>query len=366
MKTNDYMARAIALAERGRGRTNPNPMVGAVIVKKDTVIGEGYHKHVGGPHAEVEAIRGAAGSVKGAKMYVTLEPCSIEGRTPPCTDLIIDSGIKEVVIGAIDPNPRVNGRGIEKLKIAGINVSVAGDFSKKIADQNEIFFKYIKTGKPFTLCKAAVSVNGSISFRKGEKSKLSSEAADKFCHRLRDEYDAIMVGVETVITDDPQLTARLNGKNTRNPIRVVVDSAARMPPESQIAAGAKNIPTYLATLKNADQSRLEKLMAGGINIISVKADRDRVDLEDLLDWLGRLEISSLIIEGGAALFTSFVKKDLVDKYIFVITPVLIGGKDKVELINTDIDLLKKMRLADVHKLGPDLIAEYYPEDQRED
>jgi diaminohydroxyphosphoribosylaminopyrimidine deaminase/5-amino-6-(5-phosphoribosylamino)uracil reductase len=355
-----HMKKAIELAEMGRGTTSPNPMVGAVIIDDDgIVVSEGYHKKAGEPHAEVNAIKAAAGDISGKTMVVTLEPCNHFGRTPPCTRAIIEAGLKKVVVGMIDPNPKCSGGGIKALRDANIEVEY-GLLSEEIAKQNEVFIKYVLTSRPFVLVKVAISLDGKISEAPGTVSRITGNEAHVRVHEMRNEHDAIMVGIGTVLSDDPQLTTRLDHQETRNPIRVVVDSHARLPLHSNIAATARAIPTLLATTTNASADLLSDLELTGVQAIKLHSWDGAVDLELLLEELGSRDISSVLVEGGGKLIASFVRVGLVDKYVFFIAPKLIG-KPGVDLIGGALDKIAGLRIEKVEKVGADLMVEAYPE-----
>lgn len=354
------MNRAIDLAEMGRGMTSPNPMVGAVIVDDDgNIISEDYHRRVGDSHAEVNAIKAAGEDVSGKTMIVTLEPCNHYGRTPPCTKAIIKAGLKKIVVGMIDPNPKCSGSGIKTLRDANIEVEY-GLLSEEIAKQNEVFIKYIATSRPFVLVKAAMSLDGKISEALGTVSRITGDEAHVKVHEMRNEYDAIMVGIGTVLTDDPQLTTRLDREGMRNPTRVIVDSHARLPLNSHIAKTARIVPTLLATTTNASTDHLNELESTGIEAIKLHSWDGSVDLELLLEELGGREISSVLVEGGSKLVASFVRAGLVDKYVFFIAPKIIG-KTGVGLIGGALDKNAGLRIDMVEKVGADLMVEAYPE-----
>lgn len=359
LNESEIMEKALKLAEKGRGRTSPNPLVGAVIVNNERIVGEGYHQRAGGSHAEAAAIQDAGHQANGATLYVTLEPCCIEARTPACTDLIIKSGVKEVVIGSLDPNPKVNGRGAAILKKAGVKVRVDDRYRQRVADQNEIFFKYITTGRPFLLAKMALSMDGKITAARGERALLTGVKAKLKVHELRDQFDAIIVGVDTVIVDNPSLTARIEGKKTKNPIRIIVDSRARIPLDSEVVVTAEKTPTFLAVLSGAGPSKLEKLSEYGVNIIEVKGRNKRVDLANLLDWAGGLELTSVLLEGGARLFTGFLEQELIDKFVFFVAPIIMGGAESVDMIGSNSLLMKRLRIANFELVEPDIMIEAY-------
>lgn len=321
-----YMKLALDLAAKGRGKVSPNPMVGAVIVKDGKVIGEGYHMKYGEAHAEVNAFNNAEAAeedVTGATIYVTLEPCSHYGKTPPCADKIIEKKISRVVIGSVDPNPLVAGNGIRKLRQAGIEV-VTGVLEDECNKLNEVFMKFIVSKEPFVIMKAAMSLDGKIATASGESKWITSEEARKEVHKLRNEVTAIMVGVGTVIKDNPELTCRI--ENGKNPIRIIVDSKLRIPMESKVISGLDKAKTIIAVTDKADNDKLSKLAELGVTILTVKTKEERVDLRDLMIKLGALKIDSILLEGGGTLNYSALNQGIVDKVQFYIAPKIIGGE----------------------------------------
>ncbi len=309
-----FMKKAIDLAAKGEGFVNPNPLVGALIVKDGRIIGEGYHQLYGGPHAEVNAFNNANEDVTGAVMFVTLEPCAHYGKTPPCALKIVEKKISKVVIAKTDPNPLVNFKGIEILQKAGIQVEY-GLLEKNVSDQNEIFLKYIATKKPFVAVKYAMTIDGKIATETGDSKWISNEKARKYVHKLRNKYMAIMVGVNTIISDDPQLNTRLSGKS-RNPIRIVIDPQLRIPRDAYVIQSAKQQATWIVSTKT-DKNLTEQ----GVRIIQM----DTIDLNHLSDILGQEKIDSVLIEGGAYTHAQAIKSGIVDKVYAFIAPKLIGG-----------------------------------------
>lgn len=319
-----YMTKAIALAKKGRGKVNPNPMVGAVIVKNGQIIGEGYHKAYGLGHAEVNAFSTCKESAEGATLYVTLEPCSHYGKTPPCVERVIKEKVSRVVVGSLDPNPLVAGSGISKLKAAGIAVTV-GVLEKECYQLNKVFMKYIVTKEPFVVMKTAMSLDGKIATATGESKWITGEVARREVHKLRNEMMGIMVGSETVLKDNPFLNCRLEGG--RNPIPIVVDSRLRLPLESHLVMGAPESKLIVATLKSAALKKKEDLQARGVRILEIEAKEGHVDLRRLIKELGSMDIDSILLEGGATLNEAALKACIVDEVICYISPKLIGGKN---------------------------------------
>lgn len=318
----EYMRRAIALARRGEGRTSPNPPVGALIVRAGEVVGEGYHPEAGKPHAEIYALRAAGERARGAEIYVTLEPCSHFGKTPPCADALIKAGIKRVYVGVVDPNPQVAGRGIERLRNAGIEVQV-GILETECRNLIRAFSCYIRTGRPYTIYKAAMTLDGNTATAGGESRWISGEESRRRVHRLRDRVDAIMVGVETVCYDDPLLTTRLDSGCGRDPLRVVVDSQLRTPRQSRILQ-LQTGQTMIATIC-ADQEKHKFFRDHGVDIIQLSGESGRVPLPQLWLELGQRQIQTLLLEGGATLAAAALKAKLIDRLMIFVAPKVFGG-----------------------------------------
>lgn len=326
MRHEHFMSRALQLAELGRGKTSPNPLVGSVIVQNGRMVGEGYHRQAGTPHAEIHALRDAGEKAKGAVMYVTLEPCCHYGRTPPCTKSIIEAGVKEVVVGMADPNPLISGKGIKSLKDAGIRVLV-GVLEKEARLQNESYIKYIITKRPFVTLKAAISLDGKIATRTGDSKWITGEEARVMVHRMRGTNDAVMVGIGTVLADDPLLTVRLEGEY-RQPRRVIMDSSLRIPEASRIVKTASEIPTVMAAVKGRySEAKRVELEGAGLEIWDLPAVQGRADLLTLMEELGKREITSLLLEGGSALNASALEAGIIDKFVFFLAPLIIGGEE---------------------------------------
>ena len=331
------MRRALALARRGAGKTSPNPVVGAVLVKKGKIVGEGWHKFAGGAHAEVEAIRNSKPSqtrrgppqfkVQGSTLYVTLEPCCTHGRTPPCTEAIIAAGVRRVVVATTDPNPRHRGRGLKILRKAGIKVDT-GVLDGEATVLNESFNKWIVTGLPLVTAKAAMSLDGKMATRTGDSKWITSEMARREAHRLRAGVDAVLVGANTVIADDPQLTLR-HGVRGRQPWRVVVDGRGRSPKNAGLFTDKLRHRTIVITTKDSPVSWRRYMALQCIPVLVLPGKRGRVDLRVALRELGRMEITSVLVEGGATLLGGFFDAGLVDKVAFFYAPKVIAGKAKV-------------------------------------
>ncbi len=316
-----FMRRALRLARKGEGRVSPNPLVGAVIVRDGRIIGKGYHRRYGENHAEINAIANATEPIAGATVYITLEPCSHYGKTPPCVDALVASHPGRVVVGTIDPNPLVSGRGISALQRHGIETKT-GVLEDACQRQNEVFFKYIRTGIPFVTLKFALTLDGRIATCTGHSRWISSPPSLRFAHRLRRTHDAILVGAGTVLTDDPELTCRLvRGKN---PLRIVVDSHLRTSPDARVF-DVRRAPTIVAATGKAPEERRRLFEQKGIEVLELGEDEvGRVDLHGLLDLLGQRKIASLLVEGGAGVNTAFLREKLVDRLVAVLAPKIAG------------------------------------------
>ncbi|MBI4495886.1 MAG: bifunctional diaminohydroxyphosphoribosylaminopyrimidine deaminase/5-amino-6-(5-phosphoribosylamino)uracil reductase RibD [Deltaproteobacteria bacterium] len=356
------MRLALVLAAKGAGRTSPNPLVGAVVVRGGTVVGQGYHRRAGGPHAEIRALRQAGERARGATLYLNLEPCAHFGRTPPCTDSILRAGIGRVVAGMTDPNPLVSGRGIRKLRRRGVRAEV-GLLERECRELNAPFCKYITTGWPFVILKAALSLDGKIATRAGDSRWISCPASRKFVHRLRQRMDAVMVGVGTVLRDNPLLTVRLAGKGPRHPLRIIVDSRLRLPWGAQVVQTAGKVPTLVAATRAAPSSKLRRLAGIGIEVLVVRSDgRGQVSLRALMEELARRGIVSLLLEGGAALNASALREGIVDRLLCFYAPKLIGGETAPGLVGGEgirrMAEAKAATIRQVKRLGPDLLVEW--------
>lgn len=351
-----YMRLAMQLAGNAIGRTSPNPLVGAVIVKDNRVVGCGWHRKAGTPHAEVHALNQAGELAQGADVYVTLEPCAHYGKTPPCAKALVEAKVKNVYGGLLDVNPKVAGKGFKILEDAGIHVEY-GFLQDELRKQNEVFFKWIEHKKPFIVLKAAMTLDGKIATATGQSKWITNETSRAYGYKLRDIYDGIMVGINTVIEDNPMLTARVDGG--KNPIRIVVDSSLKIDINANVVQD-KSAKTIIATTDKADKDKILKLQAQDVDVIVVdKDENDKVDIEKLLDILGQQNICSILVEGGATLSGSFVAKKLVDKVYFFIAPKIVGGKEaKTPVAGTGIlNLQEALALKDIQieKLEEDVL-----------
>lgn len=314
------MRRALQLARRGMGKVSPNPLVGAVIVRAGRIIAQGWHHTFGGDHAEIDAIKRTSSSVRGATLYVTLEPCCHWGKTPPCVDALIKGEIKRVVIGTLDPNPLVDGKGAQVLRDHGIEVTV-GVLEQEARTVNEVYLHHIRTGLPFVTVKYAQSLDGRIATSHGDSHWISSEASRKYAHRLRAQHDAIMVGIGTVLADDPQLTVRL--VKGRNPLRIVLDSRLRIPLNAQVLQDEGKI--LIVTTEEHGKDKAAAIEKEGKEVLLAQRDRDgRVELRSLMKQLAERGISSILVEGGAEVITSLLQEKLVNRMVVITAPLIVG------------------------------------------
>jgi diaminohydroxyphosphoribosylaminopyrimidine deaminase/5-amino-6-(5-phosphoribosylamino)uracil reductase len=355
------MRTALALAHRGLGKTSPNPMVGAVIVRDDVVIGRGYHRRYGGPHAEVNAIRDAGGDISGATLYVTLEPCCHRGKkTPPCLDMLLEHGLRRVVIGTPDPNPQVNGRSIQVLRERGIETQV-GVLAGECERLNEVYFKFVRTGRPFVTLKWAQTIDGRIAAANGDSRWISSEPSLRYAHRLRSCHDAVLVGIGTVMSDNPRLTVRL--VKGRSPVRIVADSRLRVPLSAAVLQEQDVARTIVVSTSLAADEKLSAMRRMGVQTLTAERDEEgRIDLSDLLATLGKMSISSVLVEGGAALATSFLSRGLADKLVVILAPKIMG--EGIQAVG-DVHVMSvadapQLSLDRTYRSGDDLIIEARP------
>jgi diaminohydroxyphosphoribosylaminopyrimidine deaminase / 5-amino-6-(5-phosphoribosylamino)uracil reductase len=351
-----FMRRALRLARKGEGRVSPNPLVGAVIVRDGRIIAEGYHHRYGENHAEIDALANATEPVAGATVYITLEPCSHYGKTPPCVDALIAVRPSRVVVGTIDPNPLVSGRGIAALQCHGIETKT-GILEQECRRQNEAFFKYIRTALPFVTLKFALTLDGRIATATGHSRWISSPPSLRFVHSLRRIHDAILVGAGTVLMDDPELTCRLvRGKN---PLKIVVDSRLSTSPEARVFDLCQS-PAIVATTRKAPGERRRLFEQRGIEVLELgETEEGRVDLQGLLNVLGRRKIASLLVEGGAGVNTAFLKAHLADRLIAVLAPKIVGtGIDAVgDLGIRRMEEALRLSVERITRRGDDLILD---------
>ncbi|HWI22704.1 MAG TPA: bifunctional diaminohydroxyphosphoribosylaminopyrimidine deaminase/5-amino-6-(5-phosphoribosylamino)uracil reductase RibD [Baekduia sp.] len=321
-----HLSRALELARNGEGRVSPNPMVGAVIVADGKVIGEGWHNDYGGPHAEVNALAAANGAdVRGATMYVSLEPCCHQGRTPPCTKAIIEAGIARVVVASDDPTEKAAGRGLGILRDEGIEVDVAtGELAAEARLLNQAFRKHARTGRPWVLFKSAMTLDGKVATRAGDSQWISSEESRELAHHWRAKVDAVVVGIGTALADDPQLTARIANVH-RQPRRVVFDSTARIPLDSKLLSSADEIPVSVVVSRAAHRTETDALQAAGVDVIVATGENEPARIRSALDQLGERGVHSILLEGGPHLAGAFLDASEIDELRLFIAPMLLGG-----------------------------------------
>jgi diaminohydroxyphosphoribosylaminopyrimidine deaminase/5-amino-6-(5-phosphoribosylamino)uracil reductase len=357
-----FMEMAYGLAEKARGLSSPNPLVGSVIVRGGSIAGLGYHEEAGKPHAEIMALRKAGSRARGATIYITLEPCVHWGRTPPCVDSLLSAGLKRAVISAYDPNPIVHRKGAGRLKAAGLDVNV-GLLGEKNARLNEIYIKYITRKVPFVTLKAAVSLDGKIASRTGDSRWISAAGTRDYVHLLRGEYDALMVGVNTLIRDDPLLTVRHPSWGDKKITRVILDSGLRFPLTARILSTLSSGRIIVFARRGAPAGQAEALKKKGVEVLLINRPLENGGLECVLAELGKREIAGLLVEGGGRLETSFIERKLADKIVLSLSPKLIGGRNApgffegegVEKVRAALTL-KSLKL---FRLGHDLILEGY-------
>lgn len=354
-----YMNLALELAASAKGKTNPNPLVGAVLVKDGVIVGSGLHRKAGEPHAEVHAFRMAGEHAKGATLYVTLEPCSHYGKTPPCAKLVKESGVKRVVVATTDPNPEVAGRGINLIREAGIEVEV-GLLEEQALRLNERFIHNMLTERPYIISKFAMTLDGKIATSTGHSQWITGEEARADVHELRNEVDAILVGVGTVLKDDPALTTRLKDREGKNPIRIILDRTLRTPKEAQILNTSVARTIIVTAKENKEQA------AGYTNVefLYSPLKEDKIDLHETLKELYKMGITDILVEGGGMINASFLRDSLIDKYLVYVAPKVLGGKNSITPYTGDdvetIDAAMHLTFENVEKIGEDLLITAYP------
>ena len=360
-----YMDRALSLARTAQGRTSPNPAVGAVVVRSNEIVGEGFTQPAGSWHAEIMALRQAGDRARGATMYVTLEPCCHYGRTPPCTEALIAHQLAEVRIATLDPNPLVRGKGVRQLEAAGVRVHLEEE-NARAEEMVEGFAKHVSTGMPFFILKWAMSLDGKIATRSGDSKWITSEAARAYVHDLRDACDAVMVGVGTVLADDPQLTVRVEtGRSPRpeGPWKIVVDTTARMPLTAQLLSPRLAARTLIAVTERADPAKIEKIRATGAQVLVTPEEDGLVDLKSLGRELAGRGLVNVLAEGGGTLLASLVSSGLADKVYAFVAPKIIGGRAAISPVEGEGPSLVaeavKLRLADVRTIGEDILIVGY-------
>ena len=362
-----YMQMALDLAARGTGYTSPNPLVGAVVVKDQKVVGRGYHKRFGEAHAEVNALEEAGPKARGATLYVTLEPCNHTGKTPPCTEKILAAGIRRVVVAMGDPNPGVKGGGIDRLRAAGLEV--VEDVARRAAQrQNEFFLKHTRTGTPFVILKCAATLDGRIATRTGDAQWVSGPQSRGFVHALRHSVDGILVGIGTVNADDPSLTTRLPEGGGRDPHRIILDTHLSIPLNARVLTQSSAAQTILVTGPDVAESARCRVEQSGARVLPVPSRNGRVDLHALMKILGAEGFSSVLVEGGSRVCGSALRAGIVDKLYFFYAPKLLAGDDGIPISQGPgsermQDCLNVQHLT-VHRFGPDVMIEGYPDNTR--
>lgn len=359
MTDEQYMELALKEAHKGVGRTSPNPAVGALIVKDGVIVGRGYHKKAGTPHAEIHAMNNASCSLFGTTIYVTLEPCSHTGRTPPCCEAIARAGIKRVVIGMMDPNPLVNGRGVSYLQDNGIEV-VSGILQYECENINLPFLKFIETSLPYMVMKAGVSLDGRLNYQSGVSGRITGEESRAKVHQLRDMFDSIMVGCRTVISDNPSLTTRLKDtENSRDPVRIVLDSSLTTPLSSNIYNQDSDAGTIVICSRNVEEIKKHSFENQGVRVITVNADSKGLNLNQVLSVIGKEGICSVLVEGGASLHGSLLREQLYDYAYLFYGPVFAGDSGQNLASGLDVKSRKvapKVLQPKLQKLGEDMLV----------
>jgi diaminohydroxyphosphoribosylaminopyrimidine deaminase/5-amino-6-(5-phosphoribosylamino)uracil reductase len=357
-----FMKMALRLALKAKGRTSPNPLVGAVIVKDGEVVGRGYHKKAGTPHAEVNAIADAGKMASGATIYVTLEPCNHQGRTPPCTKAILAAGLSRVVVGMNDPNPLVAGGGCKYLASHGVNV-LSGVLEEQCRAINRPFVKLISTAKPWVIMKAGLSLDGRIAASSGKPGWITNEKSRRYVHRLRDQVDGILIGIGTALADDPSLTTRLPGRAHRDPVRIVLDAHLRLPASAKMLQQGSQAATLVFHGPDASEVKKNNLLkAGAVPVEVPLANNGSLDLAEVLLELGRRQMSSILVEGGSKVHASFLGRGMVDQVNLFFGPLFIGG-DGIPVASTlGLDTVEQARrLKDVssRRFDDDVMIEGY-------
>ncbi len=354
------MARALELAARARGRTKPNPMVGAVVVAEGRIVGEGFHARAGEPHAEAVALAAAGSAARGADLYVTLEPCAHQGRTPPCAEAVVGAGVARVFAAMQDPTPLVSGRGFARLREAGIALRV-GLLGTEAARLNEVYCRHVTSGLPHVTLKIGMSLDGKTATRTGDARWITGEASRRKVHELRDVVDAVLVGIGTILADDPDLTTRLPEGECHHPDRVIVDTHLRIPNKARVLADRGRGRTILLAGKHAPAERARELQQLGATVLHAPGDQRRIDLASAMAQLAQLGITSVLIEGGSEIAASSIESGIVDKLIFFIAPLLIGGREAPPVIGGRGvgPLAEARRLRDVRwsAVGEDIMVE---------
>lgn len=367
LRTEDemFMRQALRLARKGLGRTSPNPAVGAVIVRRGKIVASGFHRKAGGHHAEVEALLQLGGKAEeGDVLYVTLEPCNHQGRTPPCTEAILRSGIRRVLVGMRDPNRRVVGGGCEVLAGKGVEVT-CGILEQECQRLNEAFVKFVTTGRPFVAAKTAMTLDGWTATSSGHSRWVTNEKSREYVHHLRDKVDAVMVGIGTISSDDPSLTTRFKNRRGKDPLRIILDTNLRMPKDARVLHQASAAATMIAVADDVPRERLEAIIGEGVSVLPCPRKEERLDLAWLLEKLASLSVTSILLEGGGTLMGAFFRQRLIDKfYVFKALKVL-GGSDGIPMAlgpgPKRMDEALFLKDTKVRRFGNDLLVIGYPD-----
>lgn len=358
------MREALREARKGLGRTSPNPAVGAIVVHNGKAIAKGHHKKAGLPHAEVEALARLGGHAQGCTIYVTLEPCNHQGRTPPCTKAIIKSGIKRVVVGMNDPNPDVAGGGCEFLRQKGIEVKT-GVLETECRLLNEAFLKYVLTKRPFVIAKSAITLDGWTGTASGHSKWITNEKSRQFVHRLRDQVDAVMVGVGTILADDPRLTTRLKHGRGKDPLRIVVDTHLRTPLDAKIVNHDSSAGTLIVVGSDVPPATLEMYKRRGISTLACPTRDGRIDLPALMDILAEKSVIRILVEGGASLMGAMLRERLIDKYYVFEAPKILGADNGIPMVAGEgpkqMDQCLTLKNVQVRRFGEDILVVGYPD-----
>jgi diaminohydroxyphosphoribosylaminopyrimidine deaminase/5-amino-6-(5-phosphoribosylamino)uracil reductase len=360
-----FMKAALGFARKGVGKTSPNPAVGAVIVRKGQVVAAGFHRKAGGPHAEVEALNQLEGKARqGDTLYVTLEPCNHYGRTPPCTQAILEKGVRKVVVGMRDPNPRVTGGGCDALSGQGVEV-VTGVLEEECQRLNEWFVTYVTKGRPFVIAKTALTLDGWTATSTGQSRWVTNERSREWVHRLRNQVDGILVGVGTVTADDPLLNTRLKKGRGKDPVRIIVDTHLSIPVNARVLGHSHGSETLIAVGEDVPPARLKRLERKGISFLVCPKKEGRIDLRALMDMLGKRSVTSVLLEGGATLMGAMIREKLVDKFCIFKAPKILGGSDgrPMALGKGPSKMEESIRLKDIRirRFGEDLLITGYPQ-----
>lgn len=364
-KDEKFMKEALHLAKKGRGRTSPNPMVGAVIVRKGRIVASGYHRKAGQNHAEVEALSTMGYKTRAEDvMYVTLEPCNHHGRTPPCTEAILKSGINKVVIGMPDPNPGVKGGGADFLRERGVEIK-SDVLEPECRRLNEAYIKFSVTGRPYVIAKTALTLDGWSATSTGDSKWITNEKSRLFVHQLRDRTDGIMVGIGTIIADDPSLTTRFKGRRGKDPTRIIVDTKLRIPHNAKVLNQDSDSMTLLAVGQNIGPELIKEIENERVSTVMCPVRDGQIDLETLMDILGKRSVTSLMVEGGPSIIGSMIKRKLIDKFFIFKAPKLLGGDDGFPMARGTgpqrMDESLKLKDIKVRHFGDDVLIRGYPD-----